>query len=220
MTKVRARGPAPVVGAARAATPLCRATRAARINLTSGGSSNRVLGSTAGSAVACRSGTGSPATAGATVTGSPALAVNVNPYNDGVTSIFNVSQNELVSLANVKVPDVASLPPTLPGMSLIVIQGNATFTTARPLVGSGILAVFGNLTVPAGSVLQRRDLRDRELLAVRPLAGQRRGRRARLDRADRAGRDITEVDWDEPIVQQVRNALGGYRFSRTEYVIP
>ena len=79
------------------------------------------------------------------------LATNVSPYNDGVTSVFNVTQNELESLAKIRVPDVPSLPPTLPGMSLIVIQGDATFTIARPLVGSGILAVFGNLTVPAGS---------------------------------------------------------------------
>jgi hypothetical protein len=32
--------------------------------------------------------------------------------------------------------------------------------------------------------------------------------------------DITEIDWDPTIIQQGRNALGGYRLSRTEYVIP
>jgi hypothetical protein len=34
------------------------------------------------------------------------------------------------------------------------------------------------------------------------------------------GSDITEIDWDTSIIQQVRAALGAYRFSRTEYVIP
>jgi hypothetical protein len=189
------------------------------INLTSGAANNRVLGSTAGSAIACRTGSGNPSTSGATVSGAPALAVNVNPYNDGVTSLFGVTQNELITLSNLKVPDVASLPAALPSMSLIVIQGNATFTTVKPLVGSGILAVFGNLTVPAGS----------EYNGVIYVTGNySQSGPSQINGAVVAhgtitltgGADITEADWDATMVQQVRNALGGYRFSRTEYVVP
>ena len=173
----------------------------------------------AGSAVACRSGTGSPSVGSATLTGAPVLSTNVSPYNDSVTSIFNVSQNELVSLAKLSVPDVPSLPPTLPAMSLIVIQGNATFTTAQPLVGSGILAVFGNLTVPAGSYFNGVIYASGNYAQSGPslISG---AVVAHGSIALSGGSDITEVDWDGSIVQQVRNTLGSYQFSRTEYVVP
>lgn len=189
------------------------------VDLTGGGSSNRVLGSTAGSAVACRSGTGSPSVSGATLTGAPTLATSVSPYNDGVTSIFNVTQNELVSLAKLNVPNVASLPATLPAMSLIVIQGDATFTLARPLIGSGILAVFGNLTVPAGSYFNGVIYTSGNYSQSGPslISG---AVVAHGSMTMSGGSDITEVDWDGSIVQQVRNALGSYQFSRTEYVVP
>lgn len=189
------------------------------INLTAGGASNRVLGSIAGSAVGCRSGTGSPSVSGATLTGAPTLSTSVNPYNDGVTSIFNVSQNELINLAKLNVPNVASLPPTLPAMSLIVIQGDATFTVARPLVGSGILAVFGNLTVPAGSYFNGVVYTSGNYTQSGPslISG---AVVAHGSIAMSSGSDVTEVDWDGSIVQQVRNALGSYQFSRTEYVVP
>ena len=66
------------------------------INLTSGTTSSRVLGSSSGIGIACRNGTGSPTTAGATVAGSPAIASSVNPFSSGIPSIFGVTQSELV----------------------------------------------------------------------------------------------------------------------------
>jgi hypothetical protein len=189
------------------------------INLTSGASSNRVLGSSTGIGIACRSGTGSPATTGATLTGSPKIQSTVSPYNDGVPSVFGITQAELVTLANLKASSVASLPDPLPAMSLVVVQGDATFTNAHPLVGSGILVVFGNLVISAGSNFNG-------VIYVTGTCSQS-GPSQILGSvvshggiALAGGSDITEVDWDPIIVQQVRSALGGYRFTRTEYVIP
>ena len=34
------------------------------------------------------------------------------------------------------------------------------------------------------------------------------------------GSDVTECDWDATMVQMVRNSLGGYRFTRAQYLIP
>ena len=105
-------------------------------------------------------------------------------------------------------------------MSLIVIQGDATFTTAQPLVGSGILVVFGNLTIPAGSNFNGVIYVDRELLAVRAVAGQRRGRRhGSITMIGRLGHHRGRLGRDRSS-SRCRNTLGGYRFSRTEYVIP
>lgn len=189
------------------------------IGLTSGAANNRVLGSSSGTGIACRTGTGSPSYAGANVTGVPVSSTSVNPYNDSIPSIFGVSQNELSTLANYNVPDAASLPATLPGMSLIVIQADATFTTARPLVGSGILVVLGNLTIPAGSNFNGVIYVTGNYSQAGPslVSGAVVGH-ANITMT--GGADITEVDWDATIVQEVRNALGGYRLSRTEYAIP
>jgi hypothetical protein len=189
------------------------------INLSSGSSTNRVLGSTAGSAIACRSGSGTPQIGGAKVTGNPAVSSSVSPYDDSVSSIFSLTQDELVAAANIKVSDVASLPTPLPGMSLIVVRGNATFTTAHPLAGSGILVVFGNLTVPAGSNFSGVIYVSGNYAQSGPslISGAVVAHGAVVLTG---GGDITEADWDSTIVQQVRNTLGGYRFSRTEYVVP
>jgi hypothetical protein len=189
------------------------------INLTSGASSNRVLGSSTGIGIACRSGSGSPATSGATITGNPRIQSTVSPYNDSVTSVFGITQAELVALANLKASSVAGLPLSLPSMALVVVQGDATFTTSHPLVGSGILVVFGNLTVPAGSSFNGVIYVTGNYSQSGPsqILGSVVGHGSI---ALTGGSDITEADWDATIVQQVRSALGGYRFSRTEYVIP
>ncbi len=189
------------------------------IDLTRGAGSNRVLGTPTGTAIGCRSGTGSPQTSGATISGSPAIQSSINPYNDAVSAVFGVNQNELVTLASAKAANVAGLPTPLPTMALVVVQGDATFTTSTPLVGSGILAVFGNLVVPAGSNFN----------GVIYVTGNYSQSGPSLIMGSviahgsitlTGGSDITEADWDTTIVQQVRNTLGGYRFSRTEYVIP
>jgi hypothetical protein len=191
------------------------------VNLTSGAAKNRVLGSTAGIGIACKNGTGSPSTTGATVTGNPAIQTNVNPYNDSIPSVFGVNMTELLALATVKVPDVPSLPDPMPAMSLVVIQGNATFTTAKPLIGSGILVVLGNLTIPASSKSTFNGViyvtgtysQSGPSLILGSIVSQ--GGISLI-----GGADITEVDWDATMVQMVRNSLGGYRFTRSQYLVP
>jgi len=192
------------------------------INVTSGTASrNRVLGSTTGTAVACPSGTGTPTTTGATLTGNPPVQSNVSPYNDSISSVFGVSQAELLALASIKVASVSELPLPLPAMALIVIQGNATFTTSHPLEGSGILVVLGNLTLQAGSNSSFNGV-------IYATGNYTQGGPSQVLGAVVAqggitligGADITEVDWDPTMVQLVRNALGGYRFARAQYLVP
>jgi hypothetical protein len=191
------------------------------INMTTGTSKVKILGSSAGIGIACRNGTGNPSNSGITLLGNPGRQTNVNPYNDSILAVFGVDQNELLNLATVKSPDVAGLPATLPAMSLTVIQGNATFTTAKPLIGSGILVVLGNLTIPANSYSSYNGViyvtGTYSQTAPSQVSGAIIGHGTiRLV----GGGDFAEATWDPSIVQQVRNNLGGYRFSRTQYVIP
>lgn len=191
------------------------------INLNTGTASARVLGSAGGIGIGCRNGTGSPVIGGATVGGNPAQQTSVNPFNSSIDSVFGVTQSELISLATITATDVNGLPNTLPAMSLVVVQGNATFTTAKPLNGSGILVVLGDLTIPANS--------SSNFSGVIYVTGNYTQNAPSLIngviiglgnvRLVGAG-DFAEADWDGAIVQQVRNTLGGYRFSRSEYIVP
>jgi hypothetical protein len=191
------------------------------VNLTSGAAGNHVLGSTAGTGIACKSGTGSPSTSGAMVTGNPAIQTNVNPYNDSIQSVFGVNLTELLALSSVQATSVAGLPNPLPAMSLVVVQGDATFTTAHPLVGSGILVVLGNLTIPASSesswsgVIYTTGLYSQSGPSQVLGAVVSQGGITLI-----GGSDVTECDWDPTMVQMVRNSLGGYRFTRAQYLIP
>jgi hypothetical protein len=191
------------------------------VNLTSGAAGNHVLGSTAGIGIACKSGTGSPSTSGAMVTGNPAIQTNVNPYNDSIQSVFGVNLTELLALSSVQATSVAGLPNPLPAMSLVVVQGDAAFTTAHPLVGSGILVVLGNLTIPASSesswsgVIYTTGLYSQSGPSQVLGAVVSQGGITLI-----GGSDVTECDWDPTMVQMVRNSLGGYRFTRAQYLVP
>jgi hypothetical protein len=198
-----------------------QASNCATVSLLTGAAKNRVLGSSSGIGIACKNATGTPSTTGATVTGNPAIQSSVNPYNDTIQNVFGVNQTELIQLASLQVPNVASLPATLPAMSLIVITGDATFTTAQPLVGSGILVVLGNLTIPASSestfngviYVTGNYAQSGPSLILGAVVCQ--GTMSLI-----GGSDITEVDWDATMVQMVRNSLGGYRFTRAQYLVP
>jgi hypothetical protein len=87
------------------------------------------------------------------VAGSSATCVT-NPLfptgldNHSVSYVLGVSTNELKILADYVVNNVTDLPVTTPDMSLVFINGDATFgPTTRVLSGSGLLFVFGNLTL-------------------------------------------------------------------------
>ncbi len=65
--------------------------------------------------------------------------------------VLGVSTSDLKIMADYLVTDVSQLPETLPDMTLIYVNGNATFSSSRPLRSSGVLFVAGNLTISAGS---------------------------------------------------------------------
>lgn len=104
-----------------------------------------------------------------TVSGTPATSSGITaaPNKFTIPMIFGVTLQELLGMADIVVPDVATLaanfptinpatglPQSLPPMTLIVLNnpgGTFTFTQTQPLNGTGILVVLGNLTIAANS---------------------------------------------------------------------
>ncbi len=183
-----------------------------------------------GFGVSCRPGGGAGITNNGVITGSPNIKPNsVAPYS--IPAVFSVSQQELTGLADVNVAQTKDLPTTLPAMSLIVINGNATFGPAttvpliRPLVGSGILVVFGNLTINSdpsndwnGVIYVTGNLNINEPMAVSgAIIAANASSAASI--AVNSGADISEVDYSPAMISQINTQMALYRFSRSKYWI-
>lgn len=153
-----------------------------------------------------------------------------------IPSVFSVTQQELIGLADVNVTQVKDLPATLPAMSLIVINGDAVFgplpppppaaQDIRPLIGSGILVVFGNLTVQAdpsnvwnGVIYVTGTLSINEPMAVSGAIIAANSTNTPGAIAINSGSDISEVDYDPAMISQINTQMGSYRFSRSKYWI-
>ncbi len=178
----------------------------------------RVRGGT-GIGIAYLPSTGTPKIAQASsVTGSPRLNATTGSFQ--LQDIFGVTQQELIGMADVVVKDERDLPDPLPDMSLVVITGNATFTPQRRLLGSGILVVLGNLVLNpqsnsmfngviwVGGTFQQGEpsliggsvvVRGNALLT--------------------GGSDISEIDYDPNMIDQVRQQMGNYLFSRMPWIL-
>ncbi|MDD2772548.1 MAG: hypothetical protein PHP45_02515 [Elusimicrobiales bacterium] len=74
-----------------------------------------------------------------------------SPNDPTIQYLMGVSLSELKLLSDYMVTDTHYLPVTLPDMTLIFIDRSAVFSSTRPLVGSGILIVDGDLEIKANS---------------------------------------------------------------------
>jgi hypothetical protein len=185
--------------------------------------------------VSCKSGGGAGIKNNGTITGATRTKTNSSALYD-IASVFSVTQQELLGLADVNVTQVKDLPATLPSMSIIVISGDATFgpvsppapATAliRPLVGSGILVVLGNLTVQATPdtawngviyVTGKLSINEPSLVSGAIIAANSSSTAGAV--AINSAADISEVDYDPAMIAQINTQMGQYRFSRSKYWI-
>jgi hypothetical protein len=97
------------------------------------------------------------------------------------------------------------------------------FDNQRPLTGSGILVVYGDLTVAVGSnsnwsgvIYCTGNIVINEVTQVSGaiIAANSSGS---ATVAINSGTDITEVDYDPAIISQINSQMGQYRFSRSKY---
>lgn len=99
-----------------------------------------------------------PSTSGAQIQISP-TTLNISSMCNTPTScacisienIFGVSKSELKSLADSVYTNVNQIPSGNIPLSIVFIEGNADFTISKPLRGSGILIVDGNLSIAQNS---------------------------------------------------------------------
>ena len=155
---------------------------------------------------------------GGIVTGSPRFQSGLDDPTPNY--VFGVSTSDLKSLADYAVDSVSSLPFPLPDMSLIYIDGNATFNSSKPLRSSGILFVNGNLTISAESnslfngliyVTGNATIYDPCLISGCVIAY------TGLILSRSLSTDVAEIDYDSSILNSVRQQICQYRENRSVY---
>jgi Tfp pilus assembly protein PilX len=187
--------------------------RADNVNVTKAG---RVQGGSAGIGVAYPASTGSIKGKG-TVTGNPAQ--NTTSQSFQLAGVFGVTQQELIAMADVVVDDEKQLPDPLPSMALIVIKGNATFNPQKKLNGSGILVVLGNLILnPQSDTFFSGVIWVGGQFNMSP-PGSINGSVVALGNATLSGgSDVSEINYDAAILDQLRLQMGNYLFSRSPWI--
>ena len=159
--------------------------------------------------------TGFPARSGEV--NAAAAESQVEAYNDSISAIFGVTQSELVAMADVKAASVAELPATLPAMSIVVIQGDARFTTDNPLIGVGVLLVFGDLTIDNNTASAFNGLIYVDGDYIQGAPSSMSGTLIITGDCDINGSsDFSEINYDAEIISQIQKNLGQYRFTRNQ----
>jgi hypothetical protein len=196
-------------------TPASAALCAARADRVTIGPRARI-GGDPGAAIAYASSTGFAAIlSGAQLTGSPGLVATPD-MDVSLQGVFDTDLGGLRAAADLATDDPSSVPAPLPTQSLVVIEGDITFTDARPLRGTAIVVVTGNCTIANGSnsffggilwvggnlVVRAPALISGTILVngtadIRGLSG-----------------DFVEVHQDDDVVRGLFQTLGQYRFTK------
>lgn len=178
---------------------------------------SRIQGGASGIGVSYRASSGSWNGNGM-ITGSPAVSFTTGSF--AIDQIFGVTVNELVAMADIVVDDESQLPNPLPDMALVVVRGNATFNSVRPLQGSGILVVLGNLTLnPQSNAFFSGVIWTGGNFIMSP-PGILNGAVVSNGALQlNGGSDVAEINYDAAILDQLRQQMGNYLFSRSPWMV-
>jgi len=127
---------------------LCTRTGSTTQVLTRG----RVVGGSLGAGIFYRQGTGAIIVSGtgASITGTPSQSAS-STYDDSFEVVFGVSQSELAAMADYYVTSAADFPSPVPIDTVVLSTTGMTFTAAKPLKGTGVVAIIGNTTIGQGT---------------------------------------------------------------------
>ena len=84
------------------------------------------------------------------VTGNPPI-VGIDGYDDSTEAIFGVERDQLRLLADDRISDNGAFPNPVPSHHILFVETDITFNGLRPLKGTGIVYVEGNVTITPGS---------------------------------------------------------------------
>ncbi|MCI0617523.1 hypothetical protein L0244_31500 [bacterium] len=184
-----------------------------------GGDNVRLLGGPGGYGVMYHTGTG-PANRNPASDVQGALGPEgfVDPWADEILEVFGVTQAELTGSADGVFSSAADpLLPTSWSLKLYIITGNGVWTAAEPLIGSGLLVIFGDCTVPAGSNFQGFIYCAGDYSQEGPSLVSGAVMVKGTVTIFGAG-DTAEVDYDSNMMNQVQAEMIQYRFGRNPYL--
>lgn len=178
---------------------------------------SRIQGGASGIGAAYPPSTGTAGGTG-TISGSPPQSQTSNPFT--IDYMFGVTLNELMAMADLVVDDETDLPDPLPDMSLIVVRGNATFNATRTFQGSGIVVVLGNLILnPRSNAFYSGVIWVGGNFVMTP-PGTISGSVVVNGNAQIAGgSEVAEVNYDPAILEQIRQQMGNYLYSRSPWIV-
>jgi hypothetical protein len=113
----------------------------------------RIIGGSDGAGIFYPQGTGTPTTGPPPprVTGTPPLSPSLDYYGT-VEDVFGVSPEQLTAMADQIITDPDDFPAPVPTNSITVAEvASINFDNARPLQGTGIVYIKGNVTISPGS---------------------------------------------------------------------
>jgi hypothetical protein len=136
-------------------------------------------------------------------------------FDDSVISVFGVGRRTLFAMADACVTDAGDFPSPLGANSLYCVDvPQLTCTTARPLRGSGILFVKGDLSIEPGSAARFDGLLyvDGDLV-VHSSASFRGAVVVTGTVSIQGGRGTAELIYDDGVLRRLCDALGSYRMA-------
>jgi hypothetical protein len=156
---------------------------------------------------------------GGTLTGTPPQQSSTSPLS--FMDIFGVTQDQLKAMADFYVTSASDLPSSLPDLSIVYIEGNPSFSSTNRLYGGGILIVDGNLTLTNNSfskwsgaviVTGNLDMGDTAYLDGTVVV---MGNNTQVHGTG----EVAEINYDEDILNVVKQKIGQYRMTRSPYRI-
>jgi hypothetical protein len=207
-------------------------TTGGRVSIGNTGTAARVIGTSAGNGVVFNTAGTSPVnpqvTSPAVLSGTPgAYSSGLGTSEVTLYGVFNVNNlADLGAIADINVTNTNLLPSPLPAMQLIVLNyggtGTATFDSSRPLSGSGILVVNGNLTINGGiSAWNGVIYVTGNYIQSGPSSvygAVIMGSATSTASINGTAPNFAEIYYDPFMVEQVGIQLGQFKFSRSAYV--
>jgi hypothetical protein len=175
----------------------------------------RIVGGTLGAGIYYLIGGGTPTISGtgSSVGGTPSQSA-ASTYQDNFEAVFGVGQSELTAMADYVVGNANDFPSPVPMNTVVLSTVGMTFTAARPLSGTGVVAIVGNTTVGQGSYSSFSGLLyvQGNLVVREPCEIQGAVVVTGSVRVEGAS-DFVTLTYDDAILSSLRQAIGTYRLS-------
>lgn len=175
----------------------------------------RVLGGTAAAGLYYLNGSGTVTVSGtgATLTGTPARSA-ATTYDDSFNTVFGVSLDQLKAMADYVVTTTTGFPNPVPIDTVVVSLVGQSYTAAYPLKGTGVVVVTGNTTINAGSYSSFSGLLYVQgNLTIREPCEIQGAVVVTGSITVQGNLDYATIQYDDDILQHLRQELGTYRLS-------